>query len=144
MNNFIIEQLKVEEMIKRINPSVKANYEGMMDVLKKENPTIMNQRVSDTFKRIMYLQLIAHSISESCSIIKDMAEGEEKKEEVNQFEKTVLDFCKGYINHNVAIQDKESFDDNQEKVSELLLEKWSQITQHIHISVNQSALAYIQ
>jgi hypothetical protein len=144
MNTFVYEQLKVQEMLERINPDKKANYDSMMQVLQKANPSIISGKVSTTFKRIMYLQLIAQSIKDSCSNIESMAYNKTKSEEIREFQKSVEDFCKGFAVGEVIITDQESFEHNQRIASQLFIHKWREVSQSLSFYSGQESYAFVQ
>lgn len=131
MGNVIGEARKVQEVIKRMNPAIDVEYEGMLALLKKTNPTINIEKISEISKRVMYLQLTAQMIEESCSTIKKVIVDSQKTEEITQFQKSISEFCSNCIIYAKDTADIETFNDKQTIASELFLKKWNEITNNL-------------
>lgn len=144
MDIFITEQLKVNDMLKRINPMMEANYESMIQSLKKVNPMIQIEKISRSYKRIMYLQLVAHSVTEGCKKMIEATYDNRKIEEIHHFQKSVESYCKGFTDGSTPIDDEEMFNQNQIIASDMFVAKWNEITQCLSLHAYQEVSCFVQ
>lgn len=127
MNRVEIEQAKVFQYLKGINPSTKGNYDEMLRLISQDNQKSGVAPVPEETKRIMYLQLIAHSVQESCQTVISEVEDEGRVEEINRFHRQVTSFCRSFL----AKQEWDDFNELQERQSHSFAKEWGKIVEEM-------------
>ena len=125
MNQVQNEQVKVFQYVKGIHPASNGNYEAMVNLISKTNKDVGEVGLSEDTKRIMYLQLIAHSVQESCQSLINEIDDAELIVEIGLFHRQVTSFCRSWLTRGEltdfnALQERESisFTQTWEKIIE--------------------------
>lgn len=142
ISNLLKEQKQVELMVEKMNPTVPANYEGMIEAMRKANPAINPDNISDTVKRVMYLQLIANSVSESCKEIKQYTVDKKEIETIEEFQRSVKAFCDRLMVDMDMKENQKEFEERQMRGSQWFLKEWYKITGEL--SFYKEIRAYIK
>ena len=123
MNRSQGEQVKVLQYVKGIHPSVSGNYEEMVNLISKANKNVEEIGLSGDTKRIMYLQLIAHSVQESCQSLINEIDNAELIVEIGLFHRKVTSFCRSWL----TSEELTDFNVLQERESISFTQTWEKI-----------------
>lgn len=127
MSRTQVEQGNVFKYLKGIHPSTKANYDAMLRLVSQATKASEDNTVSESMKRAMYLQLIAHSVQESCESLIAELEDAELIVEISIFHRQVTSFCCSMLTNEAL----EYFDVIQEHQSALFTQTWESIVSEI-------------